>query len=84
MQDDFGTLYDKHKVNILYTAPTAIRSLMGFGLKPFEGKDLVFIKSIRTVGEPINEEAWHWYDENIGKKNARLLIPGGKQKPAVY
>ena len=36
-----------------------------------------------TVGEPINEEAWHWYDENIGKKNARSLIHGGKQKPEL-
>lgn len=63
----FWDIVDKHKVNILYTAPTAIRSLMGFGLAPLEGKDLSSLKILGTVGEPINEEAWHWYHENIGK-----------------
>jgi acetyl-CoA synthetase len=63
----FWDVVDKHKVNILYTAPTAIRSLMGFGLKPLEGKDLSTLKILGTVGEPINEEAWHWYHEHIGK-----------------
>jgi acetyl-CoA synthetase len=63
----FWEIVDKHKVNILYTAPTAIRSLMGFGVKPFEGKDLSSLKVLGTVGEPINEEAWHWYNEYIGK-----------------
>ncbi|RYF85251.1 MAG: acetyl-coenzyme A synthetase, partial [Chitinophagaceae bacterium] len=48
----FWEIVDKHKVNILYTAPTAIRSLMGFGLKPFEGKDLSSLKVLGTVGEP--------------------------------
>ncbi|HEX2534249.1 MAG TPA: acetate--CoA ligase [Chitinophagaceae bacterium] len=73
---DAGRLWevvDKHKVNILYTAPTAIRSLMGFGLKPLEGKDLSTLKVLGTVGEPINEEAWHWYDENIGKKRCPIV-----------
>jgi len=65
--------YDEHKVDILYTAPTAIRSLMGFGLKPFEGKDLSTLKVLGTVGEPINEEAWHWYDENVGKKRCPVV-----------
>ncbi len=69
----FWEIVDKHKVNILYTAPTAIRSLMGFGLKPLEGKDLSSLKVLGTVGEPINEEAWHWYDENIGKKNCPIV-----------
>jgi acetyl-CoA synthetase len=64
----FWDIVDKYKVNILYTAPTAIRSLMGFGLDPLKGKDLSSLKVLGTVGEPINEEAWHWYDENIGKK----------------
>lgn len=63
----FWDVVDKHKVNILYTAPTAIRSLMGFGLKPLEGKDLSTLKILGTVGEPINEEAWHWYHQHIGK-----------------
>ncbi|HMC84464.1 MAG TPA: AMP-binding protein, partial [Chitinophagaceae bacterium] len=57
----FWNIIDKYKVNILYTAPTAIRSLMGFGLDPVKDKDLSSIKVLGTVGEPINEEAWHWY-----------------------
>ena len=69
----FWNIVDKHKVNILYTAPTAIRSLMGFGLKPFEGKDLSTLKVLGTVGEPINEEAWHWYDEHAGKKKCPIV-----------
>ncbi|GAA4738277.1 acetate--CoA ligase [Flavisolibacter ginsenosidimutans] len=69
----FWDIVDKHKVNILYTAPTAIRSLMGFGLKPLEGKDLSSLKVLGTVGEPINEEAWNWYDEHIGKKKCPIV-----------
>lgn len=69
----FWDIIDKYKVNIIYTAPTAIRSLMGFGLKPVEGHDLSSLKVLGTVGEPINEEAWHWYDENIGKKKAPIV-----------
>jgi acetyl-CoA synthetase len=69
----FWDIVDKHKVNILYTAPTAIRSLMGFGLEPFKGKDLSSLKILGTVGEPINEEAWHWYDENVGKKKCPIV-----------
>jgi acetyl-CoA synthetase len=64
---------DKYQVNILYTAPTAIRSLMGFGLEPFQGKDLSSLKILGTVGEPINEEAWHWYDEHVGKKRCPIV-----------
>ena len=69
----FWDIVEKHKVNILYTAPTAIRSLMGFGLDPIKGKDLSSLQILGTVGEPINEEAWHWYDENIGKKNCPIV-----------
>ncbi|HEX5153510.1 MAG TPA: acetate--CoA ligase [Parafilimonas sp.] len=69
----FWSVVDKYKVNILYTAPTAIRSLMGFGEKPLEGKDLSSLEVLGTVGEPINEEAWHWYDENIGKKRSPVV-----------
>ncbi len=69
----FWDIVDKHKVNILYTAPTAIRSLMSYGLDPLIGKDLSSLKILGTVGEPINEEAWHWYDENIGKKKCPIV-----------
>ncbi len=69
----FWEIVDKHKVNILYTAPTAIRSLMGFGTEPLQNKDLSSLKVLGTVGEPINEEAWHWYDEHIGKKNCPIV-----------
>ena len=69
----FWDIIDKFKVNILYTAPTAIRSLMSFGLGPVQGHDLSSLKVLGTVGEPINEEAWHWYDENIGKKKCPIV-----------
>lgn len=69
----FWEVVDKYKVNVLYTAPTAIRSLMGFGLGPLQGKHLNSLKVLGTVGEPINEEAWHWYDENIGKKRCPIV-----------
>ncbi|MEP7236308.1 MAG: acetate--CoA ligase [Ferruginibacter sp.] len=69
----FWDIVDKYKVNTLYTAPTAIRSLMSYGLDPLKGKDLSSLKILGTVGEPINEEAWHWYDENIGKKNCPVV-----------
>ncbi|MEP6513279.1 MAG: acetate--CoA ligase [Parafilimonas sp.] len=69
----FWEIVDKYKVNILYTAPTAIRSLMGFGLEPLQGKILSSLKVLGTVGEPINEEAWHWYNENVGKKNCPIV-----------
>ncbi len=69
----FWDIIQKHKVNILYTAPTAIRSLMSFGLAPFNGKDLSSLKVLGTVGEPINEEAWHWYDENVGHKKCPIV-----------
>ncbi len=69
----FWEIIEKYKVDILYTAPTAIRSLMGFGDSFIEGKDLSSIKVLGTVGEPINEEAWHWYDKNIGKEKAPIV-----------
>ena len=69
----FWEIVDKYKVNILYTAPTAIRSLMGFGLGPVHGKHLDSLKVLGTVGEPINEEAWNWYDENIGKGKCPIV-----------
>lgn len=69
----FWDIVDKFKVNILYTAPTAIRSLMGFGLTPLMGKKLNSLKVLGSVGEPINEEAWHWYNEHIGKKKSPIV-----------
>jgi acetyl-CoA synthetase len=69
----FWDIADKYKVDILYTAPTAIRSLMSFGEGPLHGKHLDSLKILGTVGEPINEEAWHWYDENIGKKKCPII-----------
>ena len=69
----FWEIIDKFKVNIFYTAPTAIRSLMGFGLGPLQGKNLSSLEILGTVGEPINEEAWHWYDEYVGKKKCPIV-----------
>ena len=69
----FWDIVDEYKVNVLYTAPTAIRSLMGFGLDPVKGHSLDSLKVLGTVGEPINEEAWHWYDEHIGKKKCPIV-----------
>ncbi|HEY8387553.1 MAG TPA: acetate--CoA ligase [Parasegetibacter sp.] len=69
----FWDIVQKYKVNILYTAPTAIRSLMGFGTAPLEGKDLSSLRVLGTVGEPINEEAWQWYYENIGQKKCPIV-----------
>lgn len=69
----FWNIIDKHKINILYTAPTAIRSLMGFGLEPVTDKNLSSLRVLGTVGEPINEEAWHWYKNNIGKGKCPIV-----------
>ncbi len=69
----FWEIVEKHKVNCIYTAPTAIRSLMSYGTDPVKGKDLSSLKVLGTVGEPINEEAWHWYDENIGRKKCPIV-----------
>ena len=69
----FWDIVDKHKVNILYTAPTAIRSLMSFGTEPIHNKNLSSLKILGTVGEPINEEAWHWYNENIGLQKCPIV-----------
>jgi len=63
----FWQAIERHKVNIFYTAPTAIRSLMQAPLKFVERHDLSSLKILGSVGEPINEEAWNWYHKNIGK-----------------
>lgn len=73
---DAGRFWDiiaKHQVNIFYTAPTAIRSLMSFGDEPLKGKNLTSLKKLGSVGEPINEEAWHWFDEKVGNKNCPIV-----------
>ena len=73
---DAGRFWDivaKHQVNILYTAPTAIRSLMQFGPEFIDGKNLSSLRVLGSVGEPINEEAWHWYDQQIGKGNCPIV-----------
>jgi acetyl-CoA synthetase len=69
----FWEIVAKHQVNILYTAPTAIRSLMQFGPEFIEGKNLTSLRVLGSVGEPINEEAWHWYDQQIGKGNCPIV-----------
>lgn len=69
----FWQIIDKHKVNIFYTAPTAIRALMHKGDEFVEGFDLSSLKTIGTVGEPINEEAWQWYFEKVGKKKCAIV-----------
>lgn len=69
----FWRVIDKHKVNIFYTAPTAIRSLEAMGLEYVKPYKLDSLRVLGTVGEPINEEAWHWYHENIGKKKCPIV-----------
>jgi acetyl-CoA synthetase len=69
----FWDIVDKYKVNIFYTAPTAIRSLMGSGTEPIKNKSLKSLRVLGTVGEPINEEAWHWYDDHIGKNRCPIV-----------
>lgn len=69
----FWEIVEKHKVNILYTAPTAIRSLMSFGETPLEGKDLTSLRVLGSVGEPINEEAWRWYFEKVGQNRCPIV-----------
>jgi acetyl-CoA synthetase len=69
----FWSIIDKYKVNIFYTAPTAIRALMQYGEAPFKGKMLNSLKTLGSVGEPINEEAWNWYNKNVGKGGCPIV-----------
>ena len=66
-------IIEKYRVNQFYTAPTAIRALQIYGIEPVEKFDLSSLKVIGSVGEPINEEAWHWYHEHVGKGNCPLV-----------
>ena len=69
----FWEIVDKHKVNQFYTAPTAIRALQAYGLEYVKPYSLDSLTVIGSVGEPINEEAWHWYHDNIGKGKCPLV-----------
>jgi acetyl-CoA synthetase len=73
---DYGRFWDiieKHKVSQFYTAPTAIRALAKQGSSFIENYDLSSLKVLGSVGEPINEEAWHWYNDNVGKKKSPII-----------
>ena len=69
----FWEICDKHQVNIFYTAPTAIRALQACGNEFPEKYDLSSLKTLGSVGEPINEEAWHWYNKYIGKEKCSIV-----------
>ena len=69
----FWAIVEKYKVTQFYTAPTAIRALAKQGVKYVQGIDLSSLKVLGTVGEPINEEAWNWYNINIGKNNCPIV-----------
>mgnify|MGYP006182556725 CR=1 FL=1 len=66
-------IVDKHKVNILYTAPTAIRAMMAEGKAAVEGADGSSLRLLGSVGEPINPEAWQWYYENVGQSRCPIV-----------
>ena len=73
---DYGRFWEvvqKHKITQFYTAPTAIRALAKENLDYVEKYDLSSLKVLGSVGEPINEEAWHWYNNNIGKKQSPIV-----------
>jgi acetyl-CoA synthetase len=73
---DVGRFWEvcaKHKVNQFYTAPTAIRALMAHGAGPVEKHDLSSLRLLGTVGEPINPEAWNWYNEHVGKGRCPIV-----------
>ena len=69
----FWAVCEKHKVNIFYTAPTAIRALMGQGREWVDRHDLSSLRILGSVGEPINPEAWNWYDEVVGKGRCPIV-----------
>lgn len=69
----FWQIVEKHNVNIFYTAPTALRVLKGENLDFIKKYDLSSLRVLGSVGEPIDEETWHWYFENIGNKNCKIV-----------
>jgi len=64
---------EKHQITQFYTAPTAIRLLRRMGSQHTEGYDLSTLRVLGSVGEPINPEAWHWYNEHVGKKECAIV-----------
>ena len=79
----FWKIIQDHKVNVFYTAPTAIRSLIKAGGDLPKKYNLSSLRILGTVGEPINPEAWMWYHETVGADAARSSIPGGRPRPAA-
>ena len=69
----FWEICEKYKVNQFYTAPTAIRALAKYPTTHVTNHNLSSLKVLGSVGEPINEEAWHWYDENVGKSKVPIV-----------
>ena len=69
----FWEVVEKHKITLFYTAPTAIRALQACGLDLIEKHDISSLRVLGSVGEPINEEAWHWYNQNIGKEKCPIV-----------
>jgi acetyl-CoA synthetase len=69
----FWSVIDKHRVNVFYTAPTAIRSLMAAGIDHVLAYNLHSLRVLGSVGEPINEEAWHWYHVHVGKEKCPIV-----------
>jgi acetyl-CoA synthetase len=69
----FWEIIKKHQVNIFYTAPTAIRALMQKGDEFVTGHNLTSLKTLGTVGEPINQEAWYWYNDKIGQNRCAIV-----------
>ena len=79
----FWQVVDKHKVNIFYTAPTAIRALMGAGDKLVTASSRKSLRLLGSVGEPINPEAWEWYHRVVATAAARSSTHGGRPRPAA-
>jgi acetyl-CoA synthetase len=71
-RDRWWEIIEKHRVNVFYTAPTAIRACMSWGTQWPEKRDLSSLRLLGSVGEPINPEAWNWFYENIGHKNCPI------------
>lgn len=69
----FWQICEKHKVNIFFTAPTALRSLMTEGDQFIEGHDLSALRLVASAGEPINQEAWEWYNEKVGNRQCPVI-----------
>ena len=79
----FWQVVDRHKVNIFYTAPTALRALMAQGEAPVKSHSRASLRLLGTVGEPINPEAWEWYHRVVGDRAAPSWTPGGRPRPAA-